>query len=151
MVNPAFPTKQVVGVFSLELARMYHYLYQNTSKKYTIVHALNGYDEVSLTGDTKIYTNQREAVLSPQELGFQKIEAKEIYGGNSVEEATKLFYNILNGKGSSAQNAVLIANSALAISTSKQISIEEALALAEESLLSGKALETLKQLQKISL
>jgi anthranilate phosphoribosyltransferase len=151
MVNPAFPTKQVVGVFSLELARMYHYLYQNTSKKYTIVHALNGYDEVSLTGDTKIYTNQREAVLSPQELGFQKIEAKEIYGGNSVEEATKLFYNILNGKGSSAQNAVVIANSALAISTSKQISIEEALALAEESLLSGKALETLKQLQKISL
>ncbi|MGO1585812.1 anthranilate phosphoribosyltransferase [Mesonia sp.] len=150
MVNPAFPKKQVVGVFSLELARMYHYLYQKTPKSYTIVHALDAYDEVSLTGDTKIFTASKENVLTPQDFGYSKINPQEIYGGNSVEKTTKLFYTILSGKGTESQNAVVIANSALAIATAKNINLPEALAAAKESLLSNKALEVLKKVQKIS-
>ncbi|MDT0293192.1 anthranilate phosphoribosyltransferase [Mesonia ostreae] len=150
MVNPAFPKKQVVGVFSLELARMYHYLYQKTSKSYTIVHALDAYDEVSLTGDTKIFTPSKENVLTPQDFGYSKINPQEIYGGNSVEKATKLFYTILRGKGTESQNAVVIANSALAIATAKNINLPEALAAAKDSLLSNKALNVLQRIQKIS-
>ncbi|GGZ47352.1 anthranilate phosphoribosyltransferase [Mesonia mobilis] len=150
IVNPVKPSNQVVGVFSLELARIYSYLYQHTDTNFRIVHALDGYDEVSLTGDTKIVGNQINTVLTPEDFNAEKIKAEEIYGGETIPEAVKLFQKILNNEGSKAQNQVVCANAALAISTAKKISIAEALSQAEESLKSGKALEKLKILQKLS-
>lgn len=150
MVNPAKPQNQIVGVFSLELARMYSYIYQNTDKNFSIVHALDGYDEVSLTGDTKVVSNQFDQILRPADFNAEQIQAEEIYGGTTVKEATEIFKNVLNGDGSIAQNKVVCANAALAIATAKQIDLAEALVLAEESLQNGKALKSLEHLQKLS-
>lgn len=139
MVNPAFPKKQMVGVFSLDLARLYTYIYQQTDIEFNIVHALDGYDEVSLTGEFKSITNKGENILSPEEIGYRPLKAEDIGGGNSVEEAADIFTNILENKGKAAQQQVVEANSALALQTYYSITIEEAKAMAKDSIESGKA------------
>ena len=140
MVNPAFPKKQLVGVFSLELARLYGYLYQQSDKQYCIVHSLDGYDEVSLTGSTKIIRNEAEELVEARHFGLPKLQAEQLAGGDSVEAAAKLFYKILSGEGTTAQNAVIFANAGLAIHCAKPaISRADAIEMARESLLSGRA------------
>ncbi|WP_299224935.1 anthranilate phosphoribosyltransferase [uncultured Psychroserpens sp.] len=146
MVNPAFPKNQMVGVFNLELQRIYGYLYQNTNKNYSIVHALDGYDEISLTGNTKIISNSSETMLSPSDLGLNTVEESEIFGGATVKEAAKIFKKIINGEGSKAQNNVVCANAGLAIATANQITHLEGFNLAKESLKSGKAKASLEKL-----
>ncbi len=150
MVNPSFPKNQVVGVFSLELARMYGYLYQKTDKNFSILHALDGYDEISLTGNTKMISNSSEVMISPADFGVEGITASQISGGNSVEPAARIFVDILKGNGTKAQNNVVCANAGVAIHTVKKSGLEESFALAKESLLSGKALQSFKKLQQIS-
>ena len=149
MVNPAFPTHQMVGVFNLELARIYGYLYQKTDKNYSIVHALDGYDEVSLTGATKIITRENEMVLDPSSFGVNTLQAHEISGGESVPSAATIFVDILSGKGTDAQNNVVCANAAVAINTVKNKGILTAFEQAKETLLSGAALKKLQQLQAL--
>lgn len=149
MVNPAFPTHQMVGVFNLELARIYGYLYQKTNKQYSIVHALDGYDEVSLTGATKVITRENERILNPAHFNVNTLEAKDIAGGESVASAATIFVDILSGKGSEAQNNVVCANAALAINTVQNNDIETAFEQAKETLLSGAALKKLQQLQAL--
>ncbi len=150
MVNPAFPKNQMVGVFNLELARMYGYLYQNTDKNFTVLHALDGYDEISLTGDTKTISNTSEAILQASDFGVNTISASEIKGGDSIEESAQIFLNILQGKGTEAQNNVVCANAGMAIATVQGSRPKEGFEKAKESLLSGKGLEALKKLQKLS-
>lgn len=147
MVNPAFPRYQLVGVYNLEMARVYNYLLQQTEGRFTIIHSLDGYDEISLTGDTKVITNDGEKIKTPEELGKRMVNAADIYGGNSVEEAAKLFLKILKVEGSWAQNAVVLANAAMALhSTGAYKKYEDAYGAAVESLESGKAHEALKKL-----
>ncbi len=150
MVNPAFPKNQVVGVFSLELARMYAYLYQKTDKNFTILHALDGYDEISLTGNTKMITNNAEAMLRPADLNLQAIKASEISGGDSIGSAAEIFVNVLDNKGTAAQENVVCANAAVAIDTVKKTGLENAFLEAKESLRSGRALTALKKLQQLN-
>ena len=150
MVNPAFPPNQTVGVFNLELLRLYGYLYQETDKNYAVVHALDGYDEISLTGKTKVMSNTSEALFAPDDLGLRTIEQSEIFGGNTVEEAANIFINVIGGKGTEAQNNVVCANAGLAIATSKQISHGEGFELAKASLLNGKAKRSLDKLIELS-
>ncbi|MCK0108938.1 anthranilate phosphoribosyltransferase [Flavobacteriaceae bacterium S0825] len=150
MVNPAFPKNQMVGVFNLELQRLYGYLYQQTDKNYSIVHALDGYDEISLTGKTKVISNNTETMFSPEDLGVKQIEQSAIFGGNTVEDAARIFVNVISGKGTEAQNNVVCANAGLAIATSKQLSHQAGFELAKESLLSGKAKSTLNKLVELS-
>ena len=150
MVNPAFPKNQMVGVYNLELARMYGYLYQNTDKKFTVLHALDGYDEISLTGSTKIISNDSESMLTPADFGVKKVLQEEIAGGDDISESAQIFMNVLQGKGTGAQNNVVCANAGVAISTAKGISPKEGFDKAKESLLSGKGLEALKKLQELS-
>ena len=150
MVNPSFPNNQMVGVFNLELLRLYGYLYQNTDKNYSIVHALDGYDEISLTGKTKVISNESERLFTPDDLGVDTIEANAIFGGNTVEEAANIFMTVIDGKGTEAQTNVICANAGLAISTVKEISHQEGFDMAKESLLTGKAKNALQTLQSLS-
>ncbi len=150
MVNPSFPTNQLVGVFSLELARMYAYLYQNTTTNFAIIYDLEGFDEVSLTGNVKLISNTSEKMLKPEDFQTRSVTLHQIKGGETVKEAANIFMNILTGNGSPMQNEVVLANAALAIGLIKKTSIEESLAIARESLVSGKALEKLKILQHFS-
>ena len=147
MVNPAFPRHQLVGVYNLEMARIYNYLLQQTDNNFTIIHSLDGYDEISLTGETKVITSKGEKIMTPEELGKRTVSAADIYGGNTVEESAKIFMSILKGNGSWAQNAVVLANSAMALQcTGHYKSYDECYQLAVESLESGRALEALKKL-----
>jgi anthranilate phosphoribosyltransferase len=150
MVTPAFPKNQLVGVFDLELARMYGYLYQKGVKNYTILHAMDGYDEVSLTGAVKVISNISETILHPEDFGVQKIKQSDIYGGESVKSSAQIFTNILNGSGTNAQNNVVCANAGLAISTVQKCSLATGFTKAQESLMSGNALAALKKLQSLS-
>ena len=150
MVNPAFPKNQMVGVFNLELLRLYGYLYQETDKNYAVVHALDGYDEISLTGKTKVISNATETLFEPNDLGVPQINQSEIFGGKTIKGATAIFKSIIDGKGTEAQNNVVCANAGLAIAIVKQISHNEGFDLAKESLLSGKAKESLGKLVELS-
>lgn len=147
MVNPAKPKYQMVGVYNLELARMYAYLYQRSDKKYTILNALEGYDEISLTCDFKTFTPEGEKVNKIKELGFEKIEASTISGGATVDESAAIFMRVLNGEGTAEQTNVVLANAALAIQTIKsEKSFADCFYEAEEALLSKKALKSFKTL-----
>ncbi len=147
LVNPAIPQYQLIGVFNLEMARIYNYLLQQTNSTFTIIHSLDGYDEISLTNDTKVITNEGEKILSPEYLGRRTVSAHDIYGGNSVEEAAKIFLKILKGEGSWAQNAVVIANAAMALQCiGKYRNYEECYNIAVQSLESGNALKSFKEL-----
>ncbi len=150
MVNPAFPKNQLVGVFNLELARMYGYLYQKGGKNFTILHALDGYDEISLTGPTKTITNHTEVMLTPSDFGVPAHTQEDIYGGDSVAASAKIFMDVISGKGTAPQNNVVCANAGMAIATVKGLRPKEGFELAQESLLSGKALGKLKKLQELS-
>ena len=150
LVNPSFPKNHMLGVFSLELLRVYSFLLQNTENNYNIVYALDGYDEISLTGKAKIISNHTEKLFSPEDLGVTKIKQESIFGGGTVEDAAKIFVDIINGKGTNPQNNVVCANAGLAIATSKQISHQEGFEIAKESLLSGKAKVSLDKLIELS-
>lgn len=150
MVNPAFPKKQLVGVFNLELARMYGYLYQNTDKRFTILHALDGYDEISLTGETKTISNDSEGILKASDFGVEPVAASAIAGGGSVEAAAEIFMCVLRGEGTTAQTNVVCANAGMAIATATGCNPKEGFESAMDSLQSGKALNVLKELQKLS-
>jgi anthranilate phosphoribosyltransferase len=150
MINPSFPKNQLVGVYNLELARKYAYLYQNTDLNFTILHSLDGYDEVSLTCPTKTITKKMEGVLNPEDFGVRQLMQSEIEGGKTIEESATLFMNIISGEGTEAQNNVVCANAAMAITTVNGGSPLEGFELAKESLLSGKGLASLKKLQELS-
>ncbi|WP_298534940.1 anthranilate phosphoribosyltransferase [uncultured Algibacter sp.] len=150
LVNPSFPKNHVLGVFSLELLRLYSFLHQNSGHNYNIVYALDGYDELSLTGKAKIISNHTEKLFSPEDLGVKQIQQEAIFGGNTIEDAANIFVDIINGKGTEAQNNVVCANAGLAIATSKQISHHEGFEIAKESLFSGKAKTSLDKLIELS-
>jgi len=146
-VNPAFPTRQLVGVFSLELARQYGYLYQQTKKDFVILHSLDGYDEISLTSAFKYFYNGGEVLAEPGDLNFKSLNQIDLKGGDTVEESAKIFMKILEGNGTVEQNSAVIANAGMAIYCGHQKEgLQSALARAKEALESRKALESFKKL-----
>lgn len=147
MVNPAKPAYQLIGVYNLEMARIYNYILQQTGQKFSIIHSLDGYDEISLTGDTKVITNIGESVVPPERLGKRMVLPSDIYGGNTPEEAAKIFMTVLKGEGTWAQNAVVLANAAMALhNTGDYASYEHAFQDAVESLESGRAHQVFQKL-----
>ena len=147
MVNPARPKNQLVGVYNLELARMYAYLYQRSDRKYTILNAIDGYDEVSLTCDFKTFSPEGEKIFSPESLGFARLNADQIAGGSDVPASAEIFTRVLNGEGTEAQNNVVLVNATLAIKTIKPLStFGDCFYEAEESLMQRKALKSFKTL-----
>lgn len=147
MVNPAFPKKQLVGVYSLDLARLYNYLYQQSDTRYVIVYSLDGYDEISLTSDFKYILNGVEEIVSPETFGYSPTEAAGLHGGTTVQEAADIFLSVLQGRGTRAQTDVVIANAQMALMCYFPASSSEVCrSMAQESLKSGKALHAFKQL-----
>lgn len=150
MVNPAKPGFQLVGVYSLEMARIYNYLLQQSDRPFTIIHSMDGYDEISLTNDTKLITRAGEKILSAETLGKRTVSPSEIQGGHSVEEAAKIFLRILKREGSWPQNAVVLANAAVALhSTGAYKDYDQAYDAAVESLESGRAMEKFEKLMSL--
>ncbi|WP_221389583.1 anthranilate phosphoribosyltransferase [Dyadobacter sp. NIV53] len=150
MVNPVSPQKQLVGVFSLELARLFAYLYQQTDKQFLVLHTLDGYDEVSLTGAFKIISAHTEQVLNPSHLGLATLRPEDLSGGDTVEASARIFMDVLNDEATFAQKQAVIANAGLALHCANpKLSLIEAVATAKESLESKKALKSFKTLMEI--
>lgn len=151
VVNPIRPKKQVLGVFNLKMARMYFYMYQQTDVDYSIVHGLDGYDEISLTGDFKVITKQEESIYTPEELGFRRCEEIDLDGGCTAEAAAAIFDNVINNTATEAQKNAVIANSAIAIYTiDPSLSVEECISKATESIDSGRLKETFKKFLELN-
>ncbi len=147
IVNPAQPRYQLIGVYNLEMARIYNYVLQSLGKEFTLINSLDGYDEISLTTDTKIVTNKGEFTMSPYTLGKRRVFAEELSGGDTVEAAATIFKNIIEGKGTWSQNAVVLANAAMALNlTGKYENYEAAYQAAVKSLESGAAHQCLQKL-----
>jgi len=147
IVNPAQPKYQLIGVYNLEMARIYNYLLQSIGKDFTLIHSLDGYDEIALTTDTKVITNKGEYIMTPYQLGKKKVFSEELQGGKTVEEAAAIFKNIIQGKGSWSQNAVVLSNAAMALFvTGKYATYELAFQAAVTSLESGAAYKSLEKL-----
>jgi len=147
LVNPSSPQYQMTGVFNLEAARLYHYIFQQTAKKYAVIFSMDGYDEVSLTSRFKMITNSGEYIFEPESLNFSKLQEKDLYGGSSIEEAAGIFSSILEGNGTSAQNDVVVANAGIGLSLAfPEKTKEECFEMARKSLFDGKALKVLKTL-----
>ncbi|MFN4006025.1 MAG: anthranilate phosphoribosyltransferase [Chitinophagaceae bacterium] len=147
LVNPAQPAYQLIGVYNVEMARVYNYVLQHLGKPFTIIHGLDGYDEISLTNDTKVITQQGEFIIDAITLGKRWVTPDAIEGGTTVEASATIFKNILEGKGTWSQNAVVLANAAKAMEcTGIFASYKDAYAAAVDSLEQGKALEKLNTL-----
>ena len=149
MVNPSMPEKQVVGVYNLELARIYNYLYQTTDINYNIIHSIDGYDEISLTNGTKVYSRESEFILGSEDFNLKNIDSKNIIGGKDIKSSSKIFMDVLNGKGSTDQENVVCANASLAIAIYKDVSIIEAFNQAKESIKTKNALKCFNDLINI--
>ncbi len=145
MINPSSPKYQLLGVNNNENFKHYKNVYKTLDVNFVIVNSHDGYDEVSLTADTRFANNKKEGNISPADFGFDKITPEKLFGGNSVEEAAKIFLNILEGKGTNEQTNVVVANAALGLNVVfPEKELKECVALAIESLKSGNALEKLK-------
>lgn len=142
LVNPVRPRCQLLGVYSLPLMRMYRYITQRDGVECTIVHSLDGYDEISLTAPFKVATSCGESVMTPGRLGLPVVSPRDLYGGDTVAEAARIFDDVLGGRGGEARTACVVANAAYAIHTLEpDVSVGEAVAQARESIESGRALE----------
>lgn len=151
LVNPVFPKYQLLGVYNLPLLRLYSYTYQQSDTQFAVVHSLDGYDEISLTTEFKVATSGNEKIYTPESLGFSRYQEADLYGGDTPEEAAKIFNNVLKNKATSAQRDVVIANSAFAIQViESQKSIFECINMAKESLESGKALQVLNKFVELN-
>ena len=147
LIHPASPSKQLAGVYSMSLADHYSIILKKSDTDYAIVHSLDGYDEISLTGPFRIITKESDNILEPEKVGFKKIKPETILGGTSVKESAKVFQDILNGSGTMEQNEVVIANAAFAINCYHPVlSLPDSIETAREALLSKKALQVFKSL-----
>lgn len=151
VANPIKPKLSLLGVFNLKMARMYHYMYQQTDVNYSIVHALDGYDEISLTGGFKVVSRQGESIYSPSDFNLQSCSEEDLFGGDTAEEASKIFSDVINNTATDAQKNAVIANAALAIKTiDSEISIYEATAQAREAIESGKTKQTFRKFMELN-
>ncbi len=147
LVNPARPKKQLVGVYNLKIARLYHYLLQQSMQEYVVVHTVDGYDEISLTGDFQILSFQGEKLLSPADLGMGTIRDEDLFGGHSVEDAASIFKRVIDHKGTQAQTNVVIANAGVAIQCfEKNKTLTDCIAIAREALANGNTATLLQKL-----
>ena len=151
LVNPVEPEYQLLGVYNLSLSRLYSYIYQANNKKFSIVHSMDGYDEISLTGDFKVISNYGEHLYHPEELGMERIKESDIYGGNTIQEAVAIFNNVLSATATAAQTNVVIINAAFAIQLIEENkTIEECIEIARESIYAKKALHSLTKFIEIN-
>ena len=151
LVNPCRPQNQLLGTADLTQMRLYTNVYQTLDINYGVVNSLDGYDEISLTGDFKVATNSTEKIYTPESYNFKRVQMNEIFGGQTAEEAKAIFDNVLMDKATEAQKNVVIANAGFAIHIiNQQKSVEDCMAEARESIESGRALATLKKFVELN-
>ena len=152
LVNPSQPSCQLLGVANLDQMRLYNQVYQRLGIDYGIVNSIDGYDEISLTGDFKVTTNRYERIFHPRELGFEIAKPEELVAGATEVEAKEIFDAVLENRALPAQKSIVLANAAFGIQVLErgEKSIEECIEIARESIDSGKALATFKKFVELN-
>ena len=151
LINPCSPRNSLHGTATQAQLRLYANIHQHIGDNYGVVTSYDGYDEISLTSGFKIVTRHFEKVYTPIEMGLSYIKPEEIYGGTTAEEAKHIFDNVLENKATQAQRDVVVANAACGISLmNPNLSMADTVAMARESLESGKALQCLKKFIKLN-
>ena len=151
LVNPALPKYQLLGVYNLPLLGLYNYVFQESDTRFAVVHGLDGYDEISLTGEFKVATSTTETIYTPESIGFNRYCEQDLDGGKSSDEAARIFDRVLQGEATPAQTDCVIANAAFAIRVIEpEKSLADCIALARESMESGRALKTLKMFVELN-
>lgn len=151
LVNPCRPKSSLHGTANSEQQRLYVLAHQKIGDSFGVITSYDGYDEISLTSGFKLVTNSFEKVFTPKDLGLNYVEASEIYGGSTAAESHRIFDSVLEGTCTEAQKSVVIANAACGISVvNRNLSVEESVAIARESLDSGKALAAFKKFLSIN-
>ena len=151
IINPSFPKNQLVGVYDLDVMDLYHQVFRESGQNYIIVNSLDGYDEISLTGDARFVSNLTEDNLSPADFGFLPVSPEELYGGETVEAAAAIFRSVLEGTGTTAQKNVVVANTALGIQCIHPWKLlVDCVAEAWESLESKRALKAFQKLIELN-
>lgn len=151
LVNPTLPKHQLLGVYSLKLMRLYGYIAQKEGINCTVVHSLDGYDEISLTAPFKVMSEEGDMMLTASDLGMPAASQDSLYGGNTVAEASKIFDNVLSGRGTAAQENCVVANAAFAIKTlSPGLPVSDCLEEARDAIRSGKALATFEKFVELN-
>ncbi len=151
IVNPLIPKRQLLGVYDLKMARLYHYIYQQDDCDFAVVHSLDGFDEISLTSNFKVINRLSETIYTPEQLGFRRNKESELSGGETIQDASKIFLEVLDNRGTPAQTHCVIANAAFAIQTiAPELSIEDCIAKSKESIESGSAGKVLKKFVEIN-
>lgn len=149
LVNPARTKKQLVGVYNMKLARLYHYMLQQDSKDYAVVHSIDGYDEISLTANIQYFSSQGEFLFTPDDFGMKWVSPTDLFGGNDMDEAMAIFLDVIQNEGSDAQTNVVSVNAATAIQCfEKKKSLHECIEIAKETLARGEAFNVLKNVLK---
>lgn len=145
LVNPVMPKYQLLGVYNLPLLRLYSYTFQENDTRFAVVHSLDGYDEISLTGEFKVATSTTETIYTPESIGFNRHREQDLDGGETPEEAACIFDRVLRGEATAAQTDCVVANAAFAIRViESEKPLADCIALARESIESGNALKILK-------
>jgi len=152
IVNPSLPQCQLLGTANLNQMRLYQQVYQKIGIDYGIVNSIDGYDEISLTGDFKVTTNHYERIFKPSDLGFDIAKPEELRGGATEEEAKEIFDAVLNNTALPAQKNIVMANAAFGIQVLErgQKTIEECIDIARESLDSGRAKDTFRKFVELN-
>ncbi|MFI3292891.1 MAG: anthranilate phosphoribosyltransferase [Rikenellaceae bacterium] len=151
LINPAEPKNQLLGVYNLAMQRLYCYILQSNDTNFAVVHSLDGYDEISLTSQFKVCTSSGEKIYNPEDLGFAQAKQSDLFSGETVEQAATIFDNVLGGSATQAQRDCVVVNSAYAINVMEPTkSIEECIAIARETIDSGRAVECMKRFVDIN-
>lgn len=152
IVNPSQPQAQLLGVANLNQMRLYSQVYQRIGIDYGIVNSIDGYDEISLTGDFKVTTNNYERIFNPSDLGFETAKPEELVAGATEKEAKEIFDSVLENRALPAQKNIVLANAAFGIQVMEKgsKSIDECIEIARESIDSGNALNTFKKFVELN-
>lgn len=151
LVNPVMPKYQLLGVYNLPLLRLYSYTFQESRTGFAVIHSLDGYDEISLTSEFKVVTSANEKLYTPESLGFHRYREEELDGGETPEEAARIFDHVLNGTATDAQRDCVTINAAFAIQViNPEMKLDECISLARESLSSGRALDVFKRFVELN-
>lgn len=146
LINPCRPDYQLLGVADLAQMRLYKNALQQLGVGFVVVNSLDGYDEISLTSEFKVVSNDYESIFKPADFGLETAKFEELRAGSTAQQAAQIFDNVLLDRATPTQKNVVLANAAFAIQAMEpQKSVEDCLAIARESLESGKAWATLQK------
>ena len=152
LVNPCQPAYQLLGVADLAQMRLYTQVFYRLGVDFAVVNSLDSYDEISLTDEFKVMTRHYERIYRPQDLGFEAACPQDLFGGTSKADAARIFDDVLTGRATRAQRQCVIVNAGFAIQIMEPAKeIEECIALARESLDSGRALQMFRKFLEINI